>query len=980
MRNGTPCSHCLPGEAGNCHNTLPRVHLTSATPPFPPTPPSISPPASSGPSSQPSQVPTPSSPPTPGLVLPSLPTVLQSSIPTLQHVPKGARDRWAGVLSDCLSAVVEDPADISCWSKVFMLAKCVLASPSAGHRLRWREVLRLVRTRIQRWVDGDLAALWSEAVAGAQSLSKRLLSTSQHSSNIRRAKLAVQDGQFSKAIKALTSDGLAIPSAAVLQDMLAKHPQSTPPSLPPGLVPPPVTVSESAVRKGVRSFPNGSAPGPSGLRPSHLREAVGCPSPDRANKVLAALTRLVNFLASGRAPSDITPHLCGATLLASKKKKGGLRPIAVGEVLRRLVSKCLATLAHCQALAHLSPLQLGVSVRGGCEAIVHATSHLMSSLQGDERWTLLLDFTNAFNSISRQAMFVEFRRHLPGLSAWMESCYSGQPLLHLGQDIIHSCCGVQQGDPLGPLGFALTLHPIIERIRAEVPSLALNAWYLDDGTLVGPPGDLSAALHIVESEGPSVGLHLNREKSLLFIPSDCDASSSSLPPEVPVVRGGFCLLGCPIGPSSFCEEVLQDRVGRIRESLGVLRDMHDSHLETSLLRSCLALPKLSYILRTCPPSSIINAAAGFDAAIREALESILGGPLTEWSWIKASLPSSRGGINLRSASLHAPAAFLASVSHSQALVESMLGQAVGPSPHSSSTVAVLSAAASRPDWQCLEDIDVPLHQHSLSVTIDEALHQHLLSTAPSTRARALALSSALPHAGDWLNGVPSATLGLHLLDQEFRCCLRYWLGVPLHSSPYSCPECHNTADPFGDHQVGCGGNGDRITRHNAIRDVVFSAAQSAALALSKEMPSLIADSLSRPADVFLPTWSRGRPAALDVHVISPLQQRTLGEAASTPGHALQVGVQRKLTSHLSACRSAGVDFIPIVMETLGGLAEDSIATLRSLGKAIAQRVGSDTSVTTKQLFHRSAIALWRGNATLWLHRQPILPPSVDGLV
>ena len=125
--------------------------------------------------------------------------------------------------------------------------------------------------------------------------------------------------------------------------------------------------------------------------------------------------------------------------------------------------------------------------------------------------------------------------------------------------------------------------------------------------------------------------------------------------------------------------------------------------------------------------------------------------------------------------------------------------------------------------------------------------------------------------------------------------------------------------------------------------------------------------------VFLPTWSRGRPAALDVHVISPLQQQTLGEAASTPGHALQVGVQRKLISHLSACRSAGVDFIPIVMETLGGLAEDSIATLRSLGKAIAQRVGSDTSVTTKQLFHRSAIALWRGNATLWLHRQPILP-------
>ena len=77
-------------------------------------------------------------------------------------------------------------------------------------------------------------------------------------------------------------------------------------------------------------------------------------------------------------------------------------------------------------------------------------------------------------------------------------------------------------------------------------------------------------------------------------------------------------------------------------------------------------------------------------------------------------------------------------------------------------------------------------------------------------------SSALPHAGDWLNGVPSAALGLLLHDQEFRCCLQYWLGMPLHSSAYSCPECHSIADPFGDHQVGCGGNGDRITRHNLM--------------------------------------------------------------------------------------------------------------------------------------------------------------------
>ena len=110
---------------------------------------------------------------------------------------------------------------------------------------------------------------------------------------------------------------------------------------------------------------------------------------------------------------------------------------------------------------------------------------LASGLPDEERSTLLLDFTNAFNSISRKSMFVEFRRHLPGLPAWMESCYSCQPLLHLGKDVIHSCCGVQQGDPLGPLGFTLTLHPIIKRITAEVPSmpgtLMMAPWWVPQG-------------------------------------------------------------------------------------------------------------------------------------------------------------------------------------------------------------------------------------------------------------------------------------------------------------------------------------------------------------------------------------------------------------------------------------------------------------------------------------------------------------------
>ena len=177
----------------------------------------------------------------------------------------------------------------------------------------------------------------------------------------------------------------------------------------------------------------------------------------------------------------------------------------------------------------------------------------------------------------------------------------------------------------------------------------------------------------------------------------------------------------------------------------------------------------------------------------------------------------------------------------------------------------------------------------------------------------------------------------------------------------------------GDHQVGCGGNGDCISRHNAIRDVLFTAAQSASLAPSKETPGLVPSSLSRPADILLLNWCQG--------VISPLQQSTLAKAASTPGHALQVGTRRKLASNLSACRAVGAECIPLVAETLGGLSEDSIHTIRAIGHDIGLRLSSpNPSISSKHLFGRVAIALWRGNASLWLHRHPTLPPSLDGVV
>ena len=240
-----------------------------------------------------------------------------------------------------------------------------------------------------------------------------------------------------KATQALTSDGLAQASAEVYKEMLAKHPQVNPPPTPTAPAPPPVQVAEVDVFKALKSFPNGSAPGPSSFRANHFKEAVICPSPDRANNAVQALP-------------EVVPHICGASLFACKKKGGGLRPIAVGEILRRLTSKCISRVVQAEAFSVLTPLQVSVGVPVGCEAIVLAVAHVQedANIHPEERWTLLLDFSNAFNSVDRGSMFREVRYRIPPpwQPGWRAAIWPS-PFFALGNTPSSAAVGFNRGTP-----------------------------------------------------------------------------------------------------------------------------------------------------------------------------------------------------------------------------------------------------------------------------------------------------------------------------------------------------------------------------------------------------------------------------------------------------------------------------------------------------------------------------------------------------
>jgi hypothetical protein len=93
-----------------------------------------------------------------------------------------------------------------------------------------------------------------------------------------------------------------------------------------------------------------------------------------------------------------------------------VRPIAVGNIIRRLVAKCLVQVTTEKARALLAPLQFGVSVRSGAELITHASPLMVAERHSDPFYGLLqLNFYNEFNLINREAFLGEVCKHLPAL-------------------------------------------------------------------------------------------------------------------------------------------------------------------------------------------------------------------------------------------------------------------------------------------------------------------------------------------------------------------------------------------------------------------------------------------------------------------------------------------------------------------------------------------------------------------------------------
>ncbi|GKD45899.1 hypothetical protein Tco_1270544 [Tanacetum coccineum] len=516
-------------------------------------------------------------------------------------------------------------------------------------------------------------------------------------------------------------------------------------------------------------------------------------------------------------------YIASAPLTLLVKPGGGIRPIAVGTIWRRLVSKVSATMIGHSLDGYLVGLQFGVGVPGGGEAILHAVNHLVEDRGDDVGLSMLLvDFQNAFN-------LVEF-------------CYSSLARLYYGEHSLWSCQGVQQGDPLL---LSLVLHPLICKIRDSF-NLCLQAWYLDDGTIVGDTLVVGKVLELITEDGPRCGLHLNVDKTELFWTKEDPRSrlEGIFPPNISRPLHGVKLLGGPVSVDvDFGSALVMKRVSSTIGLLDAVAKINDPQCELLLIRACAGVSKLYFAMRTCSPRVFESAQLSFDMALRSALERIVtaSGPgFGDWQWRLATLPFAFGGLGVYSAGDVLNYAFIASRLQSAALQTKLLRH-----------VGIVTSGSTFDDALCVfnnameidflstpSEVAAPkIMKKMADIYFTRVTKDAESSFSLSPRQMALWQSQREEHTSDWLRVVPISGLGQTMNGKTYRCVLCYRLGVPLFSVSKPCSACSKvfTGDVYGDHAVSCAGVIGIKHRHNTVRDTLIDICSRSGISAGKEV-------------------------------------------------------------------------------------------------------------------------------------------------
>ena len=619
-----------------------------------------------------------------------------------------------------------------------------------------------------------------------------------------------------------------------------------------------------------------------------------------------------------------------ACRLIALDKCPGVRPIGIGETVRRIIGRAIAKIISDDIQDAAGSLQVCAGHISGCEAAIHAMRLVFQSQETDGM--ILVDASNAFNALNRQVALRNIKNLCPSLSKVLINTYREDGQLFIDGETLFSQEGTTQGDPLAMAMFAIAISPLIHRLEEEDIK---QVWFADDATAGGELSHLKSWWDRITELGPHYGYHPNASKTCLLVKESRleEACTIFKGTGIAINTDGTRYLGAAIGTQSFVENYVQQKING-----WVNKVEHLSSIAVSQPQAAYAalthglISKWTYLARTIP--NIAELFKPLEDAIRQRFLPVITGqnPFNDDDRDLMALPARLGGLGIVNQTHQATTQYSSSKKITAPL-----------------TALILEQSHEYPSVVKNEQMGAKTLIHNARRRHEDMLSKEMKEKLPHKKQKAMMIS-AEKGASSWLTTLPIAEHGFALHKGAFRdaLCLRYGWRPPLLPSHCVCGQRLTV-----EHALSCSRGGFPSIRHNEIRDFIRNQLTAELMSevcygvgiepglqpITEEHLSLKSANKEDGARLDIVAenfWGKDRQRAFfDIRVFNPFTQSHCNNPLEKCHRRQEMEKKRKYEERIREIEHGS--FSPLVFTTAGGMGATATVVYKRLASLIAEK-------------------------------------------